>query len=233
MPGRFPLGKPKSPSWVLPVLALSLAVMAHAVWLLVPQPAISLRKPVKAIRLYAYPNLDTQAWSPTLFSLPSPLGFSGAIRQRTSNVIPPLTSPVVLNQTFPFNMEDVFPDPGMKSNPDNSTALPVMVDPSRAFPEEESRPFEWSFRASKGRSADFELTRLPDAPPHGKVMVVTGIILFDLNGQVMSLLFDSPDSLGQMRPQILRSLRRLRWLTGGKESLVRFRFEYTPVEAGL
>jgi|GEM_PF-1589444 len=230
MPGRFPVGKPKLPSWALPLLALSLTLMVHGLWLVIPQPKLVHIKSSQKIRLYAYPNLDTQAWSPTLFSLPSPLGFSGAIRKSSTNIVPPLQSPVVLNKAYPLKMTDVFPDPGLQSPLNFSGELPITIYPSTPLQVAPIQKSQWRFRVLEGSESEFELSRLPGAPLNRKTMVITGSMSFDGNGQVQTLVLDNPTQAGDLRPQLLRSLRRIRQRTPQENSHIRFRFDYSPVE---
>jgi hypothetical protein len=105
-----------------------------------------------------------------------------------------------------------------------------MVYPLETTPENVPANYQWRFQVLEGEHADLELNRLPGIPPNGRVMVVKGSMSFDENGQVDSLFLDSPSSMGALRPQIIRSLRRIRRLGPKRSSHIRFRFDYAPVE---
>lgn len=230
MPGKFSRGKLNFPAWGFPVLALSASLLAHAVWLIPPQhhPAPASSPPT--IKLYAYPNLDTSVWSPTLFSLPSALGFSGAMRPSTSNVLPPLKSPVRISQLTPVNIEILFPEPVIKEKIQLQTLLPITVPPTGFAADSVPEIYAWRLEVLDAPDIRLELNRLPGVPPFQGGVVLTGTMTFDPGGQVQSLLLDPPVMYPDLRPQIIRSLRRVRRLRGNGTQRIRFRFAYAPVE---
>ncbi|MGA0369714.1 MAG: hypothetical protein ACO3N7_09730, partial [Kiritimatiellia bacterium] len=190
MAGRFPIGKPRFPSWGLPLLAVSLTLMVHALWLVFPQPRPVPAPEPRSVRLFAYPNLDARTWSPTLFSLPSSLGFSGAIRPNSNNVRPPLQSPLSLIDSAPLDLSRIFPEPGLKYDPPREWLLPVTsaayTDP---LPFSKNTPYVWTLKVLEG-VADLELNRLPPSPGDKLTLVLTGEMTFDAGGQITSLFLD-------------------------------------------
>lgn len=232
MTGKFPMGKPRSSSWGVPFLAVSLTVIVHVVWLVIPQKEMTLRPEPKGVRLYAYPNLDARAWSPTLFSLPSSLGFSGAIRKNTNNVLPPLKSPLKLTTLSPVDLTALFPEPGLEKVMPVRSRLPVTVRVDS--PEELAEPpsFVWTLQVLEGKGSRLELNRLPAPPADGNALVLNGVMTFDPAGQITSL-FLEPNSLkGSTRAQIIRALRRVRRSGEATEGRIRFRFAYQPAGVG-
>lgn len=230
MPGEFPIRKSNFPSWCLPILALSASVLVHALWLIPPQKQPDVQVKSQALRLYAYPNLDTRVWSPTLFSLPSSLGFSGAIRQNTSNVLPPLKSPVRINHPTPLQMEAMFPDPGLRTELNLQTRLPVTLQLTEKTSTRPDMVYAWRLDTPEHPDIRLELNRSPGIPPSEGPVVITGTLVFDPGGQVKSLLLDPPMLYPDLRPQVIRSLRRVRRLNGSGSQRLRFRFAYVPVE---
>lgn len=228
MPEKFPIGKPSFPSWGLPILALSLAVLVHGLWLVAPQypPEIAAR-PHK-VRLYAYPNLDTRVWSPTLFSLPSSMGFSGAMRQNASNVLPPLKSPVRISRPTEVSMDLLFTEPVLQNELPLRSNLPVTLPPIALPVESAAWGYVWQLDALNGPKSQLEINRLPVSPPGGGPLVVTGTFDFDRGGQVQSLILDPPALSPDLRTQVIRALRRVRQIKPAAPRRVRFRFAYVP-----
>ncbi len=229
MPGRFPVGKPKYPAWILPILALSLSVTVHALWLLPPQELPPQQPPPKESRLYAYLNLDARTWSPTLFSLPSSLGFSGAIEQNASNVEPPLKSPVQLTRLEPVNLTELFDDAVLHPPLAMRSNLPITVFTKSESALRPEFPSVWRLKVLEGPPSKLELTRLPPEPSSGSV-VVSGAMTFDQGGQLTSLILDPVDLPPNLRSDIVRVLRRVRREGSKTEARIRFRFAFAPAE---
>ena len=230
MSDKFPIGKPRFPSWGLPLLAVVLSLLVHALWLISPQKQPELQPKPQIVRLYAYPNLDTRVWSPTLFSLPSSLGFSGAIRQNTSNVLPPLKSPVRISHPTPLQIEAMFPDTGIQREPSLRNRLPVTVQPMERTPAAKDLVYAWKLDTPDHPDILLELNRAPGIPPSEGPVVITGTLVFDPGGQVQSMMLDPPVLYPGLRPQVIRSLRRVRRLNGSDTQRIRFRFAYVPAE---
>lgn len=230
MPGRFPVGKPRLPSWALPLLAVTVSFILHALWLIFPQPPPPPGPKPTFFSLVAYPNLNARTWSPTLFSLPSSLGFSSAIRQKTSNVLPPLQSPVNLASIEPVDLGAIFPESGLESPLNMRTRLPVTVSSAPPAVPPVQPAFSWRLQVLEGPLSDLELTRLPPPPVSANPLVITGVMSFDTAGQVRSLFLDPQSLAPELRTQVLRALRRVRRNGELKEARIRFRFTYLPVE---
>ncbi|WFB37388.1 hypothetical protein P3T73_06400 [Kiritimatiellota bacterium B12222] len=232
MSGRFPVGKPKLPAWSLSMMALLLAFMVHALWVVIPQPHLHRETVVPKGKLYAYPNLDTQRWSPTLFSLPSPLGFSGAIRQREPNVLPPLKSSLILHSPSVVNLDDFFETPGLDIPLSPVSHLPITVYSEAKVLPQPVLSFSWRLTILDGDDLDYEMVRLPGPPQSARAVVLHGTMTFDASGQVSSLILDPPLLPQETRSAVLRSLRRVRRLKGEGETRIRFRFAYEPEPEG-
>ncbi|MDF3128902.1 hypothetical protein P0Y35_06820 [Kiritimatiellaeota bacterium B1221] len=223
------MGKPKYPSWILPILAVSLSLTVHALWLLPPQALPPAQPAPQESRLYAYLNLDARTWSPTLFSLPSSLGFSGAIEQNASNVEPPLKSPVQLTRLEPVNLSLLFDDAVLHPPLAMQSQLPVTVYSDHRPASKPAFPSVWRLQVLEGPSSKLELSRLPPEPSGGSV-VVTGDMTFDQGGQLTSLILDPMDLPENLRSDIVRVLRRVRREGSQIEARIRFRFSFAPSE---
>lgn len=221
---EFPVETSKATSRGLPLFSLAFALLLHAVWLVVPQPRVAPVQPGMPMRLVAYPNLDSQVWSPTLFSLPSSLGFSGVMKQRSSNVVPPLQTPLQVKAAYDFHPKAYFNSREI-TLPDAPDGFKPASPGIQASTREEPMEFSWTIRNS-GDGVDIELTRQPPPVTPGKPMVMTGVLSFDAAGQVISLIVDPVGPPEPWRSEMLQSLRRSRIRRGVGPVSLRFRFGY-------
>lgn len=221
---RFSEGKSTITPWGLPILSMAFALLVHAMWLVMPQPWISPVEPGKPVRLVAYSNLDSQVWSPTLFSLPSSLGFSGVMRQRTSSVVPPLKTPLKVTMPYDFQPRTYFKSHEI-TLPDPAEAFQSTSREIRGPSPVAVRESRWILR-NVGGDIKIELTRQPPAVSSGKPVVMTGVLEFDAAGQVKSLIVDPELPPEPWRSEMLHSLRRARIPRGVGPVSIRFRFGY-------
>lgn len=212
------------PIWGPPLLSMTFALALHALWLVIPQPRIPRVKPNKTVRLIAYSNLDSRVWSPTLFSLPSSLGFSGVIKQRSSNVVPPLKTPLQVTMAYDFQPRDYFKNRDILF-PESSTRFETTTRGLGRSPSTISEESGWVLRNVEG-GVQMELTRQPPPISSGNPVIMTGVLEFDAAGQVKSLIVDPVTPPEPWRSEMLQVLRRARISRGAGPVVIRFRFGY-------
>jgi len=222
--------KPHKPGSITLVSAV-IAVIAHGLWWLVPQPVTEAAAVHAPKQLIVYPDQGPQVWSPTLFSLPSTLGFSGVMQRGPEERDPPLQSPLRLEVHRPLQPGSLFPRPDLPPPP-RIERHGAEFSPPVPAPREPASRFVWTLRVSTpgAPSEEIELTRLPPAVDPPTVLVMKGELLFDSGGQVRSVLVDSGGPEEPWRGRMTRALRRTRLPRGTGDRRLRFRLSYEPEE---
>lgn len=217
----------------LPVLiCFLLALLVHGLWM-----SLSLRSPQAAAppsppQVTAYFRELPGGWSPTLFSLPSPAGFSGAMRENAVRTAPPLQSPLALTESIRLPLPDqewFLRESGAIPRPD--TALQTVQFPFTppAVTVEEG----WSLRFPDYPELEVRLSRLPGQTPERLPFGLTGEMSFDASGRLTSLVVDPSPQQDPLLPGVNRVLRRVRVPEATPEERMRFRFWYTPTGGRL
>lgn len=222
------LPSPRVSSGVFPLgLSLVIASLLHLIWfsipINVPQKTTMAQPPVVTAFLRELPG----GWSPTLFSLPSPTGFSGAIKQSDLQVAPPLQSPLHLTESIRLSSTALPPTASspFPSFSDTQTGVFSSIFP---FPEPEPTAVSgWLFQLEEEVPFDVRISRLPQRVPDEVHFEVRGQIFFDESGRLESLLIDPPHRDTQVFQEAVQVLRRLQAPNSDAGRPYRFRFSYT------
>jgi hypothetical protein len=204
-----------------------LVILTHASWLFMPLGKWPELPTPTFPALTAFSKPGSQVWSPILFSLPSPTGFSGVTRADPVAILPPLQSPLDLNTRHPLNLDEWFPASPLPP----AAAHPVMPLTPAAFPQP-SGPrvtgYVWTLRILENDNPNFLAIRLPRVPAEARALSLEGILDFDRYGQVSHLLIDPPGSPAGQRTEITQSLMLMRLRPEDAPARLRFRLSLEP-----
>lgn len=222
---------PRQLSRAGPGLALAVALLFHLIWALLPFPSATMPEtPPPPARLTMVSEARGMAWSPTFFSLPTAIGFSGVMRRETQVVLPPLDSPVDLSLHHPLDPLDVFP-PAVLPPPERLAALaPITPESTVTDPILPPPSFRWTLRlegADDLRLLSFRPPRVP-SPPTSRRM--TGAVEFDRHGQVTHLVMDPGSLSDSLRAEAATALRLARVQRGRGPVRARFELVLEPRE---
>lgn len=229
MSRKYPVGNPLLPAWAVSGVAALVSLLAHGVWLAprLETPAAGEPGPVPAIT--AYSGRESQVWSPILFSLPSSIGFSGAMKQGGINILPPLQSPLDLRERLGLNPSELFPSAELPTLPGASYVPPITASGVNVKPDVENSA-RWTLSSPGSGEQGFLNVRFPPLPVDQAPLVLTGEFCFDRYGQVNALMVDPPAPPGAYHSEILNTLWRVR-LPRNEERERRLRFRLV-FEAG-
>lgn len=226
MPRRYPVGKPLLPARAVSGVALLAALLAHGLWLAPRLETPRAAAPPSVPGLTAYSGRGSQVWSPILFSLPSSIGFSGAIKPGTVNILPPLQSPLDLRARLELNPSELFAPAELPPLPGASEPPPVIVSADKTGRETDGPP-RWTLSSPGSAEAGFMNARFPPLPEDRAPLVLTGQFRFDRYGQVASLVVDPPAPPAAYPPELLGALWRIRLPRNAEpERRLRFRLAY-------
>lgn len=208
----------------------TLAAVLHGFWL-----SVSLESPPQTsrphpTRVTAYFEELPGGWSPTLFSLPSPTGFSGAMKENRLRTAPPLQSPLTLT-------EDIrVPVPKFSLRPEAVLEMPRDVEgyviPPYTVPGKTASAVErWSLVFPEDPRLEARLSRLPQERPEILPYTISGEMAFDASGRLASLLVDPSSQEDPADISIIRTLRRVRAPLAPPGRWIRFSFTYSNTGA--
>lgn len=212
------------------LICFGLAAAAHVLWLLTPleypQPPVRKEAPVVTAYVRELPG----GWSPTLFSLPSPTGFSGAMKEESFHTVPPLQSPLRLTESLRASPPEVnLPEQPMTWG-ERRTPTPletVLPPPDSAAPPERAG---WRVDFLNGPDTEVRITRLPGETPQNGKLELSGEVSFDVSGRVSSLLVHSTKKQDASVREAVNALRRMRAPDAPPDYRFRFRFSYRQPE---
>jgi hypothetical protein len=241
-----PPSRPAAPAWPGYLLALALAVGLHAWWWFESarpwQPDLRPRVPRAAPRLsYLVPKADAprgdarDAWSPVLFALPSPAGFS-----------PPADRPALMPGTMlrAGSGESVLLDDRAPMRAGPLDFLPTLRETVAAGSNELDFAADDPAFARAGPTTGFALrVQWVDGPPRlqgpgvnardlapyldQRPWQVTAALQFDAFGAVRSVFLEEPTPSRERNEAVVRVLRRLRVAPGDEASpLARVQLQY-------
>ena len=219
----------QTPARQLPLLiSFLMALLVHGLWTSVslrsPQPAA----PPSPPQVTAYFRELPGGWSPTLFSLRSPAGFSGAMRENAVRTAPPLQSPLALTESIRLPLPDesfFLRESGELPRTDTQLqTLHFPFSPPAVTLEEPG----WSLRFPDHPELEIRLSRLPETVPARVPFGVTGEMTFDASGRLASLVLDPALRQDALIPEVNRVLRRVQVPTASPGKRMRFDFRYTP-----
>lgn len=192
------------------LLSFGAAVLLHALWGMMPISMPAAAEEEDPPQVTAYIQALPGGWSPTLFSLPSITGFSGAMKQDRFETAPPLQSPLELTEEIRIHAAGPIDE---ASAPSLSLGRPTHVRsvllPAPAVPEPASSGWRLSFPLLPDRSV--RLSRLPARRPQSGSLDLSGDVQFDASGRVQSLVVHPPVPSGDPAVQeAVRALRRVR-----------------------
>jgi hypothetical protein len=230
MPKSFSHAKPFLPAWTLPILSLLVAVAVHGIWAVMP---LHLPTPVQGVSapfITAVTSGEVKDWTPVLFSLPSPDGFSSVVKHVTANVQAPLTSTLELTQRHALDASQFFDQKGLPAFSAGSHYTPVTVEAARVSKAESPLSTGWNLQVV-GRP-DFPLQFYRDIRIENpeRVFELTGEMRFDSFGQVESLFFDPASSPAGVVRSVLPDLRLVRIPRAFAPARLRVRLTYQPQE---
>ena len=212
-------------AWLL--LSFAGALVFHAAWLAIPLGRPASRPLPEPPTVTALVERIPGGWSPTLFSLPSVTGFSGAMKQDRFQTLPPLQSPLNLTGTVkvPFPEASFWDPVPLALPPSSSLPLSAQLELPDAQPPA-SMPM-WSLELPDLALAPLRLSRRPEQEPSVPRLDLTGEIAFSEGGRVSSLVVHPPVPRDPAVQGMIRVLRRVR---SGSDYPVhqplRFRFSY-------
>jgi hypothetical protein len=214
----------------VPLIAVTVSLVVHGLWALLPFPQLEPVSYIPPPPLRAIPNLDTHVWSPTLFSLPSPVGFSAVLKSMPEPAPAPLQSPLQLLSAYVLDLNGLFPTNGLPPLSSGRPPLAAVFPPARPAPSLTAR--SWELRSHAGAELPVQLTRLLPAPPDGRTLVLTGSLRFDRTGQVETLRLDPPaPAPPEFARDLAAALRRSRLPRGMGPADYVFRLAYVQPEA--
>lgn len=222
------IGWPTFPFGVL------LALTAHLLWAMMPVSTPGPRPdPGNAQLTFWTEDQGTLPWTPTLFSLPSGMGFSGVIpRERDRLVVPDITSRLDLRPRVEIRPLALLPELTASPEPFTPRFLPLSTRSWEIPAPTVSPRFDWEFQL-RDRLTDaplaFQSLRKPVVPEPAGTVRVTGVMRFNAHGQVSHLILDPPGPDGAMRREILRNLRLVQIQTPGTPVETRFELSLLPV----
>jgi hypothetical protein len=169
-------------------------------------------------------------WTPVLFSLPTSRGFSSLLDGSSTDIIPPLASPLQL--TSRYELEDVPATASQRLSSDWLQDLPVLQPVTSLIPAWEPEP--------KRTVSGWRMTAL-DAPEVGlwfyrdarlenpqRAIRLEGEIEFDAFGQVSFLALDPGETAREWIMQILPDIRKVRIPMDQGGLSTRFCLEFVP-----
>ena len=213
---------------VIPMIcSISLALLFHALWLSLrlstPEPQSFNPPPVVSAFFRELPG----SWSPTLFSLPSPTGFSGAMKKNNLHTAPPLESPLDLTGSVRLSMPDLSLSQELNRSfaPEESRlkTLGFSIQPSQP-----DRVPEWSFVFLDDPEIESRLSRLPQEVPERIPFELNGEMTFDESGRLLSMIMEPTSFQDPVAGEAIRILRRIQAPEAPAERRMRFRFSYLP-----
>ena len=213
--------------WGRVAFSLFLAAGVHACWLLMDLSSPEPGDPAPLPQVVAFSSQTAGGWSPTLFSLPSLTGFSGAMRDQSLQSAPPLVSPLRLTEDIRYER-----NPPEMSLPELDAGRVPFSDSvlSRVTGEAEPSGLEpgWQLSFPDGNALEVEWSRVPAGVPEDGGFELVGEISFDESGRVSSLLLHPPLPEDPVTSEAMQTLRRIRSLEEKPSQQVRFRYRYQP-----
>lgn len=216
----------------IPLLgSFSLALVLHGFWFSISlESPQSIDRPTPA-RVTAFFEELPGGWSPTLFSLPSPTGFSGAMKDNRLRTAPPLQSPLDLTESiripvpkFSLRPESTLEMPrNIRGRALLSTPLPAMATPGRE---------KWSISFPDAPELEPRLSRLPENTPENVPFRVSGSMSFDASGRLVSLLVDPASQEDAADLNSIHVLRRVQVSNATPGEWVRFHFTFATRGTG-
>ncbi|MCC5850552.1 MAG: hypothetical protein JJU29_20895 [Verrucomicrobia bacterium] len=214
------------------VISVLTALFLHALWLMMPlsKPQRPATSPTRTV-LNFQPESTGFLWSPTLFSLPTSMGFSGARdRQSQTVAMPPLESPLDLAMSLDLAPANLLPSPTLPMQSMQPRFAPLTPAAEEFPPESRSGPYRWRLSFTSDEAPELQVFRPPRIPLSPVTLNITGVMHFDEYGQVSHLLVDPPGPPPPLRQELLQSLRLARIQRGLGPVRARFQLNLQPEE---
>lgn len=214
------------------LVSLLTAVLLHALWLMMPwsRPLRPSEPPPRTV-LNFQPESTGFLWSPTLFSLPTSLGFSGARdRQSQTVAMPPLESPLDLSMPMSSMPMDLLPPAASPMQRMTPRFAPLTSETAELPPESRPGPHRWTLTFTSEDAPELLVFRPPRIPVSPVTLKISGVMHFDEHGQVKHLLVDPPGPPTPLRQETLQSLRLARIPRGLGPVRTRFALNLQPQE---
>jgi len=213
------------------LLGLAGALLLHGGWLLMPLPELRPREGFPLASIHLLSETPPWVWTPTIFSLPTRFGFSGAMYRDTSIVEPPLESPVDLSVSSWLHEEGPRPPPELPPPADTPAFGLLTPVPAESPAPTEPQVLRWSLVFPEQSLTPLSGFRPPQAPTLTRAVHLEGALEFDEFGMVSHVLLARNPLNDAERREVLRSLRSHRIPRGLPPARHNFRLSYLPEDS--